>query len=426
MMHGVSTAMLADSMTDLLIRRWLILLLIAAAPQAVRAGVEGRVSFGWRWLSEGSSLGTDAQTATTRLRLRSQEWGTQRLQLQLEVDDYRALDTRHAGDESGALYTAYDDRLRLRRVGLDVDVAGGRLQLGRHRPQMRVIGAGDTDGASWSGSRGNLRAAVAGGRRVAFWKPDMGPGSGPAHWGGELAWTAAPSAHLAMGSWHDEAIDGTRRWRIGANGRFQMPGAIELTAHAETEPGEKRFLWRIHSGWRGGGWRLRADIGGQRLSLFPVADRADSSHYGGRTRSLGLMAARRWGRNVDVSLRLRSRYGERRQRSEMLTVRWSRLWRGTALRFQLADSWSRWRQMERADLVLSNRLGRRWHVSAGASATAFQWRDSREPEWGTRFRPHLGLRGRFGSWEARLRVEEQVDEFTHLRTQVYAGISSQL
>ncbi len=223
MMHGVSTAMLADSMTDLLIRRWLILLLIAAAPQAVRAGVEGRVSFGWRWLSEGSSLGTDAQTATTRLRLRSQEWGTQRLQLQLEVDDYRALDTRHAGDESGALYTAYDDRLRLRRVGLDVDVAGGRLQLGRHRPQMRVIGAGDTDGASWSGSRGNLRAAVAGGRRVAFWKPDMGPGSGPAHWGGELAWTAAPSAHLAMGSWHDEAIDGTRRWRIGANGRFQMP-----------------------------------------------------------------------------------------------------------------------------------------------------------------------------------------------------------
>ncbi len=413
-------------MTDLLRRSRTILLLATSVSQVAFATVDGRVSFGYRWLSDSGSLGTDAQATTTRLRLQSEPLGAQRLRLRLEIDDYRALDTRHARDETGALYTAWDNRLRVRRVGLGADVAGGRLQLGRHRPQMRVIGAGDTDGASWSGSRGPVRATVVAGRRVAYWKPESGPGGGPVHWGGELSWMAIPAARLAVGSWQDKAIDGTSRWRIGANGRFQMPGRIDLTAHMETEPGQNRFLWRIHSGWQGGGWRMRADAGGQRLSLFPVADRADSSHYGGRSQSLGVLAGRRWGRNVDVSLRLRARYGERRQRSEIVTLRWSRLWRDTALRFQLADSWSRWRQLERADLVLSSRLGRRWHASAGGRATAFQWRNSRDPEWRTRFRPHLGLRCRFGSWEARLRVEEQVDEFTHLRTQVTAGISSQL
>jgi hypothetical protein len=424
--HGVWIVMPADSMIDPRLRGWLILLLIASVPEMAPATVDGRVSFGWRWLSDASSLGTDAQAATTRLRLRSHELGARRLQLRFGIDDYRALDARHAQSEAGALYTAYDNRLRLRRAGVDVDVAGGRLQLGRHRPQMRVIGAGDTDGASWSGSHGALRAAVAGGRRVAFWKQNTGAASGPAHWGGELSWSATPATQLAMGSWRDEAIDGTRRWRVGANGRFVIPGGIELTAHAETEPGKDRVLWRLHSGWRAGGWRLRADAGGQRLPLFPVAGRADSSHYGGSSRSLGLMVAHRWGRNVDVSLRLRSRFGARRQRSEIVGLRWSRLWHGTSLRLQLTDSWSRWRQLERADLVLTNRLGQRWHVSAGANATAFQWRDSRAPKWRTRFRPHLGLRCRLGGREVQLRVEEQVDEFTHLRTQVYAGISSQL
>jgi len=406
---------------------WLLplLLLMASMPQKVSANLDGRVSFGWRWLSDAGRLGTDAQTATTRLRLRTHEMGAQRLQLHFEVDDRRALATRHARDEAGILYTAYDNRLRLRRIGLDVDVAGGRLQFGRHRPHMRVIGTGETDGASWSGSRCALRATVAAGRRVAFWKPETGPVSDSPHWGGELSWRAAPVVQLAMGSWVDEALDGTSRWRVGVNGRLHMPGDIELTTHAQAEPGEDRLLWRIHGNWRGQNWRLRADVGGQRLQLFPVANRADSSHYGGRSRSLGLMASRRWGANVDLSLRLRSRFGERRQRSETMTLRWSRLWFGTNLRLQVTDSWSRWRQLERADLTLSRRLGRHWYVSAGAHATLFQWRNSRDPEWGTRYRPHLGLRGRFGDWEARLLVEEQVDEFSHLRTQVIAGVSSQ-
>lgn len=400
---------------------------VAADDSLLPGGLHGRLSIGYRSLSETNTLSAGAQYVNTRLRLQSEELGARRLRLLVEGADHRAITSRHAQDSTGALFTTYDNRVRLRQVAMAVDVVGGRLRLGRLRPQIFSIGTGGLDGAAYAIRQGAWRLKLAGGRRVSFWEAGAGPGSSLAQMGAEVGWEPTQVSVISAGVWRDEAIDGTRRLRVGIDARTRL-AVIDLAGHVESEPAG-RLLWRIRGGWRqgNGGWRIRLDAGGQRLPLFPVADRVDSSHYGGRSHHVGTSISRRLGRDFELSLLVRSRYGERQQRTEVAHLRWDRIWRSVGFRLRLTDSWSRWRQMERVDLLVNSRVGRRWHVSTGASATAFEWRTSRASEWQTRMRPYVSLRFRpAGVWEARLRVEEQVDEFENLRTLIHAGVSCRL
>ncbi|MEW6749846.1 MAG: hypothetical protein AB1505_02585 [Candidatus Latescibacterota bacterium] len=147
----------------------------------------------------------------------------------------------------------------------------------------------------------------------------------------------------------------------------------------------------------------------------------------GHVHALSGWARWRRGSSLSASVQVRSSYGQRQVRSEQAHLSWSPLPRGGwRLAVRLADTWSPWRQAEQALLQVHGRLGRGWSVDAGTAASLFRWETSREPRWRAHVRPQLGLRLEHSPLVWEVLLEEQLDEFQHLRTRALAGLSWRL
>ena len=172
---------------------------------------------------------------------------------------------------------------------------------------------------------------------------------------------------------------------------------------------------RLDNSWRHSKkTQLRLSYSARLATVFPLSGLADSLLYGGRTHDFSLWFNHRWSRSLSASFRLRSAYGDRPYRSEEIQLRWGQR---RTLSFRLRDSWSPWRQLEQFGLLLQGRIGRRWSWGGGGDATLFRWEQTRDAKWQWRTRPQLHLSFKpGGNLHWRLRVEETIDEFLHLRT----------
>ena len=400
-------------------------------PAAPRTGWDSRVSLGWSLLTERNGLAADYQDLRSQVRLTTPDLG--RAGLRLHVD----LRAREGWDEfyPGAT-NPYQSRRQVRSAYAQIPAAGGVLQLGRHQPDLRVASAWAADGLTWVRRGNRWSMGLTGGWQVPFWQPDSPWSRRQVQAGAEVAWRPGRPWELQAGLLRDEDRFGAGRWRSVGVGRWRGHGGWESQASAEVDPGRRQWLGaQARTGWRGTGGRSLAL--GYRLrvpSAWPVTGTAappapvvmDSVWYGGRIHDVSLSASLPLGAATQLTGSVQATQGARRLRREQLSLRHRGLpaWSRGSATLSLADSWSRWRQLEQLTLSLGSPLGRRCSYAIGATATASRWEPDRNPTWRVRVEPTLGLRGMAGGgvgWE--LHVEEEMDEFQHLRTRMAAGLT---
>ena len=378
---------------------------------------DGHLSLRWDMLTQRNSPTPDYQDLRGLLRLHSPRYTNRDLQLHLDLDARQGLDEQLADGRQSF------NRRRLRHVHVDLDIAGGRLILGRHRPPLSVLGAANADGLSWQRSGSLWAWALSSGYQVPYWKANTPFSSEIAQTGGEIRLApAGRSFSIGTALIHDAALDGQQRWRSGIDGRWRR-GRLTQTLRGEFDPTEKRWRYlRVDNSWRHSKeTQLRLSYAARLATVFPLSDITDSLYYGGRTHHFSIWLNQRWSRSLSTSLRVRSDYGDRPYRSEEVQLRWGQ--RRTLI-LRLRDSWSPWRQLEQFSLLVQGRFGKRWAWGSGADATLFNWQSGRDRTWRVRARPQFHLSFAPGgnlSW--RLRVEETVDEFLHLRTRAELSAS---
>ncbi|MFT5088839.1 MAG: hypothetical protein ACI906_000503 [Candidatus Latescibacterota bacterium] len=381
-------------------------------------GWDGRFALRWNMLTQSNSPSPDYQDLRGFLRLHSPRYSSRALQLHLDLDARQGLDENVTSDRG-----RFANRRRLRQAHIGADVAGGRLLLGRHRPIFGVLGAADTDGLSWHRSGSHWALALTGGYQVPYWQVNAPFSSDSVQTGGEIRWQpAGRSFSFGTALLRDEAFDGRSRWRSGIDERWRR-GRLTQTLRAEFDPADNSWRsLRLDNSWRHSKkTQLRLSYAARLATVYPLSDIADSLLYGGRTHHFSLWLNQRWSRSLSTSFRLRSDYGDRPYRSEEVQLRWGQR---RTLTLRLRDSWSPWRQLDQFGLLLQGRFGRRWSWGGGGDATLFSWKNARDGKLRLRARPQLHLSFAPGgnlSW--RLRVEETIDEFMHLRTRAELSAS---
>lgn len=396
-----------------------------------RSGWSGRVSLGWSLLTERNRMAADYQDVRSQIRLSTPDLGRPGVRLHLDLRARQGWDEFYPG-----VGNPYQSRRQVRGAYAQMPAAGGVLQVGRHQPDLRVASAWTADGLTWvrRGARGSL--GLTGGWQVPFWQPDAPWSRRQVQGGAEAAWRLGQRWELQAGLLRDEDRAGAGRWRSVGVGRWRGPGGWESLASAEVDPDRRQMLGaQARTGWRGFsgrslalGYRLRVP------SAWPVTGTAaaaspaftDSVWYGGRIHDVSLSASLVVGARTQLTGSVQATQGARRLRREQLSLRHRGLpwWSGGSVALSFVDSWSRWRQLEQMTLQLSSPLGRRCLLALGATATASRWEPDRDPAWRVRAEPTIGLRGMAGGglgWE--LRVEEEMDEFQHLRTRMAAGLT---
>ncbi len=393
------------------------LLFAHSAPAVENGEWDGHLSLRWDMLTQRNSPAPDYQDLRGFLRLNSPRYTARDLQLHIDLDARQGLDEQLADGRD------HFNRRRLRQAHADLDMAGGRLTLGRHRPNLSVLGAADTDGFTWL-RRGPIWAwALSGGYQVPYWQANAPFSSDIAQTGGEIRLApAGRSFSIGTALIRAAALDGRQRWRSGIDGRWRR-GRLTQTLSSEFDPADRRWRYlRLDNSWRHSKeTQLRLSYAARLAAVFPLGDTADSLLYGGRTHHFSLWLNQRWSRSFSTSLRVRSDYGDHPYRSEEMQVRWGQR---RTLTLRLRDSWSPWRQLEQFSLLVQGRFGKRWSWGSGADATLFSWQNARAGTWRLRARPQLHLSFAPGgnlSW--RLRVEETMDEFLHLRTRAELSAS---
>ncbi|MFA6110007.1 MAG: hypothetical protein WDA75_14665 [Candidatus Latescibacterota bacterium] len=400
------------------------LLLALALPLAAAPGWDSRVTLGWSLLTERNNLAADYQDLRGQVRLATPTLGRRAARFHLDLRARQGLQERYFGDAN-----PYESRRQVRAAFLEMKVAGGVLQAGRHLPELRAIVPWSADGITWTGHRADWSAGFTGGYQVPFWRANLPISRGAAQWGSEMRWHPRARAWEAGAAFlRDQGDDGAGRWRLGLDGRWRAGASLEGTVRTEVDPTSGRWLsGQTRAAWRSRTGRSAGAGYGQRLpSAWPVPVAGDTGRYGSRVHDLTAWASQPWGSSTVVSLHLRATRGGRRLRTEQLVVqrRGLPLLSRANLTLAVSDSWSRWRQLEQLSLQVQTPWRRRWSGTFGAVGTAFRWEPDRRPEWRFRARPHLGLRfapGRGLTWD--LRVEEEIDEFQHLRTRAAAGLT---
>ncbi len=417
------------SMTDRGRFIWLLLCVLVTSPVYAGARLEGVVSLRWEGLTDRDALSPDYQDLRTRVQLTAPVTA---MNARVHLEGWmRQSFAGHVAepDEGSGVGSAYDQRRQVRRASVEFTrVAGGTLEIGRHRSHLTTVAALDADGVSWRRQGERLWLAATAGAPVPYWEPDAGIDATRLQAGGELGWRVG-GWETGAGLLREEGRAPGARWRLGWQLHAPVVAGLRVGTRIDADPDARRWLsGRATLTWRRANWLAQVHATEREVSAFPAGTAADSLLYGGRSHELGLRLQRRWGRDLTTSLRLRSNTGAREYRFEELAVRWRGvpLDRGE-LALALSDSWSPWRQLEQLRLECTWWGLSRWTLAAGATVTAHEWRASRLPEWRLRARPHLSARWALSpSWVLQLQLKETLDEFTHLRTGATAGLTYRL
>lgn len=401
----------------------LVSVLLLAGPLRAADRLEGEVGLRWEFLTQRNSASPDYQELGAQLRLATPAAPWRQLRLRVEASARQGLDELYAGADN-----PYQDRQQLRLALLEGQgLAGGQFLLGRHRPSWRGLSVWDADGISWQRRGHTWTLGLTGGYQVPYWEPSPGLDHSALQWGGMLHWhPGAARWNAAAAFLHEADSQGRARWRAGGEAEWKPRPHLSETVRCEIDPGSGRQLyWRLESAYHSRGpVDLRLSYTDRALAAFPVRSEADTLRYHGKARDLGLSAGYRWGKSLSLRLYLRSTYGARQLHSTQLLARWgSFLSPKAALSLRLGDHWSLWRRLEQAAMDWHGPWGRRLEVRAGITGSYFKWNTSRAPAWDLRLRPQVGMSCRlFEGVLLETRIEQTLDEFSHLRTLAVAGL----
>lgn len=403
------------------------LLLLLVVPLRAAGRLEGEVGLSWQFLTQRNSVAADYQELGAQVRLTTPAAPWRQLRLRVEARARQGLDEQYAGTDN-----PYQNRQQLRLAQLEGQgPAGGQMLLGRQRPGWRGLGVRDMDGISWQRRGRAWTIGLMGGYQVPYWEPSPGLDRSARQWGAMVHWhpgSARWSAAAAL--LHQPDGQGALRWRAGGEGEWSPWPQLNENLRCEIDPGHRRLLyWRLDSVYRPRGpLDLRLSYTDRSLAAFAVRAEADSLHYHGQAREVGVSAGYRRGKNLTLRLQWRGTFGDRQLRSTQLQARrGSFLNPAGALSLRLSDHWSPWRRMEQAAVDWSSPWGRRMSLRAGITGSYFKWNTSRVSAWDLRLRPQLAWSCRAGAgiW-VEARIEQTLDEFLHLRTLASAGLRYRL
>ena len=377
-------------------------------------------------LTRTNSASADYQNLRGYIRLSTQEIGPLQTRFHLNARGKKGLD-----EHLQTLDRPYEHRGQVQQAYLETKgTQNTRLFIGRHQPPLRGIGNQAIDGLSIQRETTEWSARISGGFQVTYWKPNAAIDTAVQQWGGEIDWHPSKlPLRLQAAALNDRDTEGGRRARVGLRGSWQASQALHNSFSIEFDPQENR-LWagRVQSALRiGQQGRVHASYSQRLATPYPVFSPEATPFYGGKTHALSFSGAMRQGQ-LSTRLYTRLSFGARALGSERFQLIWHRLpFTKFQLKFNAQDSWSPWRRIEQGSISLDGHWSKRVYLSLGAKQSFFKWNTSRQPVWRARTRPHIVLRytARAG-WSTQLKIEEIVDEYTHLRTRATAGLSYSL
>ena len=388
--------------------------------------VKGHLGVQWHMLTRSNSASADYQTLRGHARLSTEKIGPMQMRLHLHARGKKGLD-----EHLGNLNNRFENRGQIQQAYLEAKgPMQTRLYIGRHYTPLQGIYSQSIDGLSLQREKVEWSARLSGGFQVAYWQPHSPVDTAVRQWGVEIEWHPSKwPIRLQSAVLNDRDNEGRSRSRIGLGGTWRPAAKLTSRFAVEIDPRENR-LWasRLQGAYRiGRQSRLHASYSQRLASPFPVFTVADTLFHDGKMHALRFSASMRKGQ-LSARLNTRLTFGARKLGGERLQLIWHRLpFTDLRLRVNAQDSWSPWRRIEQGSIALEGFWPKRVYFSLGIKQSFFKWNTSRQPTWRARTRPHIDLRYTApAGWSVHMKIEEIIDEFSHLRTRATTGLSYRL